>query len=77
MIGGFSSIGSSGLGRIAAGAFPIEFLCDPAITMRTIGGEMRELLFMAVAEDAKFFAFDISTRSRRNSSINEVSISLP
>jgi hypothetical protein len=41
----FSSIGSSGLGCIATGAFRIEVLCDRAITVRTIGREMRELLF--------------------------------
>jgi hypothetical protein len=41
------------------------------MTVRTIGGKTRELLSLAIADETKFFAFDHSTRSRRNLSINK------
>ena len=64
-----------GLAGVADGTFGVEVLRDPAEGMGACRAEMGELCSMAIADETKFFALSMLTRSGRNDSISEVSMS--
>jgi hypothetical protein len=74
-IGSFSSIGSSGLGHVATGVFGIEVLCEHAITVRTVGGQLRTP-FLVHCRRNEILPLRHLHKIAAKSSIHEVSISL-